>query len=262
MESEMKRHFRLFVCAAVVLIGARSARAAKCQDIPLRVTLFNQAVTDPATTPPTTTPSAIRSDGGGEYTSASIKVCSGTNDAVVNLSGTKRTFTFVFPDPITGSVIDAVPTWVPGSFPVSGWINVRNITFNKGSNQPFATQVGSTFSRSGDQSTYRLGFKGLSPDLPNAPNLHDPNNYTGDNTPFPSSPAIVFPNYPPVCGPGSMPTWLVRATSPNSPGTIMQVGTLHKLASNPQGMEVHEGQYTTPFELRIEALSCFSYPAN
>src|SRR5437867_3619563 len=137
----MTRHLPAFACV-VALLGARPVLAAgKCQDIPLRVTLYTNAVADPTTIPPTTTPSAIRSDGQGEYMTASIQICAGTNDAVTNLSGTKRTFTFVFPAPIDGSVVQAVPAWVPGTFAVSGWINVRNITYSK---QPFATMAGAT----------------------------------------------------------------------------------------------------------------------
>src|SRR5262249_44527528 len=229
------------------------------QDIPLRVTLYDNAVTDPATG--ATTPSAIKSDGGGEYinkvsASALIHVCSGTNDAVLNLSGYKRSFRFVFPTPIEGSVIEAVPTWIPGSLTTSGWINVRNITFSK---QPFATQVGSTFTISADHFTYRLGFKGISPDLANAPNLTDPGRTAADNTPFPSSPALVYPTYPLTCGPGTMPSWLVRGTSPNRPGTLMEIGALHKEPSSPHDSEVHEGEYTMPFEMHIEAMQCFPY---
>ena len=40
-------------------------------------------------------------------------------------------FRFSFPFPITGSVVEAVPARVPGSFPVAGWINIRNILFNR-----------------------------------------------------------------------------------------------------------------------------------
>jgi len=252
----MTRFLTLLACITMVFFGPRAAAAAgKCSDIPLRVTIFNSAVVDPSTTPPTTVASAVRSDGQGEYTTASIQICAGTNDAVTTLSG-KRTFTFTFPAPIDGSIVQAVPSWVPGTYAVSGWINIRNLTYSK---QPFATMAGATFSLSGDRSTYRFGFKGLSPDLPNAPNLHDPDNTSGDNVPFPSSPVVVYPNYPVVCGAGSMPTWLVRATSPNSPGTQMEVGTLHKKASTPSGSDVHEGQYSMPFEMLIEATKCFAY---
>jgi hypothetical protein len=253
----MKRGVMSFACVVGVLTVGDSALAAKCQDIPLRVTLYTNAVVDPSTE--ATTPAAITSDGGGEYTSANIKVCSVTYDAVTNLSGTNRTFRFNFPPPIAGSAVEA-PIWVASSFPVSGWINIRNILFGKGSNQPFATMAGSTFTRSGNRATYRLGFKGSSPDLPNAPNLHDPNNTPGDNTPFASSPVVVYPTYPPVCGPGAMPTWLVRATVPNTPESILSVGTLYREPSNPaNGNAVHQGQYSMPFEMRIEALKCFVY---
>jgi hypothetical protein len=77
-----------------------------------------------------------------------------------------------------------------------------------------------------------------------------------DNTPFPTSPVAVYPMYPAVCGPGSMPTWIVRGTSLNRNGTL-QVGTLHKKPT--RGAQIHNGQYSLPFELRIEALQCFAY---
>jgi hypothetical protein len=250
----MTRSLPIVICAVGLLVSARPASAAgKCTNIPLRVTIYTQALVESTNT---FVPSAIRSDGQGEYTSATIQICAGTNDAVTNLGGTKRTFMFAFPTPIDGSVIQSVPAWVPGTYAVSGWINIRNITYSK---QPFATMAGTTFSLSGDRSTYRFGFKGLSDVLPNAPNLHDPDNTSGDNTPFPSSPVVVYPNYPVTCGTGSMPTWLVRATSPNTPDTKLQVGTLHKPASTPTGSDVHEGQYSMPFEMFIEALKCFPY---
>src|SRR5262245_30662448 len=126
------------------------AAGAKCQDIPLRVTIRNPVV-DPATG--AQLQPAIMSDGsdyvdGVSRVSALIMGCSGTYDAVTNLNGSTRTFKFNFPSPIAASFVD-VPSWVPGLIAVSGWINIRNILFNKGSNEPFATMAGSTFSRSG-----------------------------------------------------------------------------------------------------------------
>jgi len=257
----MKFTFLVFACIsgtvmAVQLSAARPAPPAKCQDLPARVTIFNNAVTDPSTG--ASTASALRSDGGGEYTTASIKVCSGTND-VVTTSGS-RTFTYAFPAPIAGSVIESAPTWVPGTYAVSGSIVVHNILYNKGSNSAFATMAGSMFNNvAGDRATYRLGFKGSSLDLPNAPNLEDPARTPGDNTPLHSSPVVVYPTYPVPCGPGSMPRWLVRATSPNSPDTTLQAGTLHKEGSGKNASAVHEGQYSLPFEMSIEAMQCFPY---
>ena len=256
----MKFTFLVFACIsgtvmAVQLSAARPAPPAKCQDLPARVTIFNNAVTDPSTG--ASTASALRSDGGGEYTTASIKVCSGTND-VVTTSGS-RTFTYAFPAPIAGSVIESAPTWVPGTYAVSGSIVVHNILYNKGSNSTFATMAGSMFTVPGDRATYRFGFKGASPDLPNAPNSEDPGRTPGDNTPLPSSPVVVYPTYPLVCGPGQMPQWRVIATSPNFPGTTLEVGTLHKPGPGKNAADVHEGQYSMPFEMVIQAMQCFAY---
>jgi hypothetical protein len=181
----------------------------------------------------------------------SIRTCDGTNDAVVNIASTKRSFAFTFPTPIAGSVIDAVPSWVPGRSLVNGWINVRNITYSK---QPFTTRMGSTFTKSGDRATYRLGF--MPPDA-DAPDLHTGSlDASLDNTPYPSSPATVYPSYPAICGAGSTPTWLVRGTSTNSVGQL-QVAALHTMPN--RGPQVHQGQYSMPFEMRIEALQCFPY---
>ena len=119
--------------------------------------------------------------------------------------------------------------------------------------------AGATFDVPGERASYRLGFKGSSPTLLNAPNLHDPQNTPGDNTPFASSPVVVYPTYPTPCGPDSRPRWLVRATSPNAPDTKLAVGTLHQQPSGNTSAEVHEGQYTMPFEMLLEAMQCFAY---
>lgn len=248
----------LFIVGAAVFVGPSLGnrwrlQAAACKDVPLRVTLFNTAVVDQGTGAVVTT--AIQSDGLGEYVNGiagliSIKICGGTNDAVVNVTSSKRAFTFGFPAPIPGSVIETVPSWVPGQQKVRGWINVRNITFSK---LPFTTRMGATFTAS-DRATHRLGFMPVDAD---APDLHtgslDP---SLDNTPYPTSPAMVYPSYPDVCGSGNMPTWLVRGTTMNSQGQ-MQVAALHKMPN--RGPQIHEGQYSMPFELRIEALQCFPY---
>src|SRR5690348_14150644 len=97
--TRMKR-FLLVVIASMALttnsvnfLTAKAAPGGSCADTPLRVIIFNNAIVDPASG--ATTPSAIRPDSGGEYvnggtTSASIKC--GTNDAVLNLATSRRTF--------------------------------------------------------------------------------------------------------------------------------------------------------------------------
>jgi hypothetical protein len=250
MGVEFGRSLTVALAASVTLVVPALAAGGKCQDVPLRVTIRNPVV-DPATGAQLA--AAIVSDGadyvhGVAQVSATLKVCSGTGDAALNLATSKRSITAAFPSPLAGSVIEGSPAWVPGTHSLAGGINVRNLTFSR---EPFATHAGATFTLPADRSTYRLGFKGFSPDLPNAPNLTDPARTPGDNVPFPSSFVVVYPNYPAVCGAGSMPSWDVVAASPNSPGTTLAVGTLHKQAS--RGGEIHQGQYSMPFEMRIEA---------
>ena len=149
-----------------------------------------------------------------------------------------------------------------GSFRAPVGINIRNILFNKGSHQPFATMAGSTFNRIRRTTAgYRLGFKGYSPDLPNAPNLHDSQDaVAGDNSTICRAwPVIVYADVPSaVRGRGDADV-IGRETSPNTPGTEIEVGTLHKNPSHPRDSEVHKGPYWMPFKMLIEALKCFTY---
>lgn len=242
--------------ALAICVGLTSsawAAAPPCTDVPVRVTILNNAI-DPVTG--AATPTALRSDGLGEYVhgtsklSATIHVCDGTYDVILNVSSTKRTFTYQFPSPIAGSVIDSQPAWAPGTSKVSGWINVRNLLFSK---QPFTTHMGTTFTAP-DRASYRIGFMPVSVD---APNLHPVND--NQNTPYDSSPVTVYPqSFDCNIGGTTKPSWLVLGNSPDDSGR-MQVGTLYKLASNVSGTNVHKGQYSLPFEFRIEALTCFSY---
>jgi hypothetical protein len=66
----------------------------------------------------------------------------------------------------------------------------------------------------------------------------------------------VYPQ-PYDCNSGgtTKPSWIVIGN--NVTGGFLQVGTLHKTVKG--GTRVHEGQYQMPFELRIEALTCFNY---
>jgi hypothetical protein len=243
--------FALAICAGLAL----PARAAEppCSDIPVRITLLNNAV-DPVTG--VVTPAALRSDGLGEYVhgaskvSATIRVCDGTNDVVLNISSTKRTFAYQFPSPIAGSVIDSQPAWTPGTPKVSGWINVRNLLFSR---QAFTTHMGTTFTGP-DRASYRLGFMPVAVDAPNRHPVTD-----NQNTPYDSSPARVYPQvFDCNVGGTTKPSWIVIGNN-LADSSRMQVGTLYKLASSPSGANVHKGQYTLPFELRIEALTCFNY---
>jgi hypothetical protein len=252
----MRGHVCVLAGATVVVTivcAAPSAEAASCTDVPIGVTILNNAV-DPITG--AVTASALVSDGGGEYlngtsnVSATIHVCDGTNDAILNSSSPKRRFIYQFPAPIQGSVIQSEPAWVPGSHNVSGWINVRNLLY---SHQAFTTHMGTTFIGP-DRASYRLAFMPVNVD---APDLHPVSD--NENTPYDSSPAKVYPQaFDCNAGGTTKPSWLVVGNNLNSLG-IMEVGTLYKLASGTHTTDTHEGQYTMPFELRIDALTCFTY---
>jgi hypothetical protein len=133
---------------------------------------------------------------------------------------------------------------------------VRNITYNKGQQTPFTTHMGSTFTTAGDRSTYRLGFDPMQVD---APDLHSGDkNASIDNTPYVVAPATVYPTYPAVCGTGAMPSWLVRGTTADGAGNL-ELATLHKMPTGPNSSQIHEGQYSLPFEMLVEAMQCFAY---
>jgi hypothetical protein len=252
------RHMLWPMALPIVLVAGFAAQNPKgsCTDIPVRVTILNPVV-DPITGAMVT--SAITSDGRGEYVdgvsgvSAAIKICSGTYDAVVIVKAPKRTFTYQFAPPIPGSIIQEQPAWIPGTWSISGWINVRDILYSK---QPFTTHVGSTFTLPANGSTYRLRFM---PFMVDAPDLHvDPDEIPGENTPYSSSYAKVYPqSFDCNSGGTTKPSWIVVGNNLNDQG-ILQVGTLRKLP-NGRGQSTHQGQYTMPFELRIEALQCFTY---
>lgn len=90
-----------------------------------------------------------------------------------------------------------------------------------------------------------------------APNLHPVNG--NQNTPYDSSPAKVYPqSFDCNIGGTTKPSWLVLGNNVSDQSS-MQVGTLYKLSNAPNGTDVHQGQYMLPFELRIDALTCFSY---
>jgi hypothetical protein len=244
------------LAALAISVGlASSSWAAEppCADVPVRVTILSNAV-DPLTG--VVTPAALRSDGLGEYVhgaskvSATIHVCDGTFDVILNVSSTKRTFAYQFNNPIAGSVIDSQPAWAPGTHKVSGWINIRNLLFSR---QSFTTHMGTTFTAP-DRGSYRIGFMPVTVDAPNRHPVSD-----NQNTPYESSPARVYPQ-PFDCNSGgtTKPSWVVLGNNPGDQGSI-QVGTLNKLATTASGTSAHKGQYSLPFELRIEALQCFNY---
>src|SRR5438552_2341960 len=109
-----------------VLLPLPAANAAKCTDIPLRITLLETAtlMNLDGTAAGGTVASAVVGDGNdvytdGQTTGATIKFCSNTYDAVLNLLVGKRKLTAILPAAIPGSGVTA-NTPPPGSYTRNG----------------------------------------------------------------------------------------------------------------------------------------------
>jgi hypothetical protein len=96
-----------------------------------------------------------------------------------------------------------------------------------------------------------------------APDLHiDHAVIPSENTPYEASPALVTPQaYNCASGGTTRPAWVVRGVNQSAdpavpPSDNLQLGTLRRVVNTGT---VHAGQYSMPFEMRIEALSCFTY---
>lgn len=234
----------------------------KCTNQPLRMELKSSATLSDGVT---TVPSAVTGDGNwytdGPGVGALIHYCSGTYDAVLNLPQGKRMLTFTFPSPIPGSYVDEqIPA---GAYQRNGLINVRNLICSGcgvDPHQPFTARVVMQIFPLVNGHDFSLQYMPLVVD---APDLHtSPPNLPEANVPYSSSPALVIPlPYDCLTGGSVKPAWLVRGTVPNNDpatpaGFGLQVGTAHSML---RSGNVRAGQYSMPFELRIEALQCFSF---
>lgn len=253
-----------WIYAAGVVAGALGGVAALeaqkgggCRDIATRWYIY------PVATLPdqSTIPAAISGDGGW-YTGGSIHRCgtSPTNDATIKLSKSRRV-TFAFPVPVSGSIIEEALTTSGATYQDGSFLNLRNILCVGCANPsaPFTTHFALQLYDINRQQ-YRLRFM---PPGVDAPDLHiDPAIIPSENTPYEASPALVVPQpYDCASGGATRPSWIVRGVNPSADPSLsaldnLQVGTLRRVVT---GGTVHAGQYSMPFEMRIEALSCFTY---
>jgi hypothetical protein len=262
---------------AAALLTVPTANAAKCTDIPLKVTLNETAMLMnlDGTTAGGTVASAIVGDGNdvytnGQTTGATIKFCSNTYDAVLNLLVGKRKLTAILPAGIAGSGATA-NTPPPNSYTVNGLFNVNNIICQGctpgsfGPNQPFVTRVNIGLSSLFNGADYGMQFLPITniSTLPMTPRTgNTPSTPPGANSPNPASLALVIPqSY--NCSQGVYPSWVVRGTLQNSTSapSYLQVGTLFL---SPATNGITAGQFSMPFEAQIQALQCFNpgYPGN
>jgi hypothetical protein len=264
--------FALLLIVAV-LLPLPAANAAKCTDIPLRITLHETAVlmnldgTLVANVPPV--PSTIVGDGNdvytdGQTTGATIKFCSDTYDAVLNLLVGKRKITAVLPSAIPGSgtTTDTPPS---SRYTVNGLFNVNNIicqgctpgTF--GPDKPFVTRVNVGLSSLFSGTDYGMQFLPITniSMLTMAPRTGNTlSTPPGANSPNVASFALVMPQAY-NCKAGIYPSWIVRGTLPNATSgtSYLQVGTLYL---SPASNGITAGQFSMPFEAQIQALQCFN----
>lgn len=253
---------KLAVAIAGVLLGSGMwttpafAQRNTCKDIPIQWVIYETATLPDGTV----VPSAIRGDGqaySGQNTSIHVCGTSPSYDATIVVSN-KRKLALTFGAPITGSVV--AESIAGGPYYDSPFLNVRNLLCVGCADptQPFTTRMGTQWRLSG--SDYRLRFMPFTTD---APDRHtNPDAIPAENTPFESSPVRVLPQ-PYDCHVGGKvrPSWVVRGTNTSAdPGIAasesLQVGTLTRVTNDDI---IHSGQYSLPFEMRIEALSCFTY---
>ena len=251
---------RVSVAVATVVLAAILgqwnavfAQKNRCKDVAIRWFIYPEWTLQDEEPPIT---SAIRGDGTWYSTTSGtsntqIYVC-GTKDATM-LMGQSRKLNLTFPAPVTGSVIDESIS--AESYQSRAFLNVRNILCAGCSNPhaPFTTRMSIVLYDMLKPSDYRLRFL---PDDTDAMDTEPPGEI--ENFPNEASPVLVIPQVYDCHMPGgnTRPSWIVRGTNTAANG-VLQLGTLTRITNS--GQPVHAGQYSMPFEIRIEALSCFSY---
>jgi hypothetical protein len=252
--------------AALLLASAASLPAQKCKDIPLTFTFQETALLsnlDGTVSSAAPAASAFVGDGNDVYVDGpgvdtTIRFCSGTHDAVLNLLVSKRKLTAKLPAPIPGSGTNS-NTPPSATYSGNGVFNVRNIIcygcLSPG--QPFVTHIYMGLNAMFNKDDYGIRFLPASnpTSLPLAANLdNDASDVAILNSPNSTSLAVVLPQ-PYNCSQGVYPSWVVRGTLPNdnSGAGYLQVGSLYDKTKS-----VTAGQFSMPFELRIRANQCFN----
>ena len=246
--------------AAFFLQMASAAHGGTCNlDLPLQWTL-NPLYVDGATA------SAITGDGGGPYVngqsgvSATIKVCTGTYDAV--LSNSSRTISFNFAKMLASS--SNTPTWAGsgGTVTGTGLLNIRNITFVPSGNTradeyTFTTRMGSNLPVKGS-----WNFRIFNPttDAASGDSVYVQTN----NTPYLNS--LVIAHHCPAnstattgpCAGVTNETWFVYPdTAVTQSGTsqngqpLTQVGAL---VNTQRSSPINGGEFSMPFYFVISRL--------
>lgn len=221
------------------------AQKSTCKDIAIRWSVYASSQEGTAT--------AIRGDGNW-YTGTNgnsnvvIHVCGDnpSGDATI-VVGSQRRLEF---DLSAARLIPGSGAGIaPATYTSSPFMNVRNLLFDRVN--PFTTRMSINLPKLASRQDYRLNFLPTVADT-QLRRYDDPVEFIND--PAETSTVIVDPQaYDCDTRPGgTLPAWIVRGTQPNPDGNV-QAGTLTQVGSKGA---TRVGQYSLPFEIRIEALAC------
>ena len=198
---------------------------------------------------------AISGDGSDSY-EATLNLCSGSTDVTANYNKGQRTMGFAFSAPEAD--LGVTPDWAPATFQGHFFFNIRNVLCSAG-------VCGDTFTAhmtwgidAPDGARYNLRFyPNTGVDSPDTTSPWMLSRNPDLNSPLQTSPVAVT-HTPGSChdGGNGYDVWIVDASVSNPDG-ITQVGTLYQRAKNSRQSDVHMGQFSFPFRLRLEAQSCF-----
>lgn len=249
----------LFGAMALTTLIAAPARGGTCNlDPPLQWTL-NPLYVD------NVTPSAITGDGspyvnGQSGVTATIKVCTGTNDAV--LSNTSRTITFSFAKKLASNANTPSFASSGGAVTGPGLLNIRDITyvpagFTRADEYTFTTRMGSDLPVKG---TWNFRIFSPATDAVSGTDTW----VTANNTPYLNSsviahhcPANSTATVPPCVG-VIHETWFVYPDSNVTESGMSQTGLpktqVGGLVNSQRSAPINGGQFSMPFYFAITSL--------
>ena len=210
------------------------------------------------------TANAITGDGspyvnGQSGVAATIKVCTGTNDAVLMLGSSARVFSVSFAKPL--ATTNNTPSWANGVVTGAGILNINNITFvpaghTRADEYTFTTRMGSQLPVKGT-----WNFRMWNPTT--AANSSSNVWVTAANTPYTDS--LVYAHHCPAnsaattgpCAGIVRETWFVYADTTGN-GTSSQTGLpltqVGGLMDTSRSSPINGGQFSMPFSFVISTL--------
>jgi hypothetical protein len=256
MQKTLLKLMMIWPTAILPLAGANTGN---CHlDVPLQWTISSTYVDG-------VTPNLVISDGGGSYVDgqsgiqATIKVCDGTNDAVMEFNSTVRSFSVLFTKPLATN--SSTPRWASGSVSGQGVLNIRNIAFvppgyTRAEEYVFTTRMGARVPVKGTWN-FRMW---------NANNQASPTSgmeLTEANTPYTAS--LVYAHHCPANSAATTgpcvgivhETWFVYADTTGT-GVSSQTGLpltqVGGLQDSQTPTPVNAGQFSMPFAFVISTI--------